>query len=179
MVACDGEGCPREWFHLECVGLTVAPEDNGEFSFFFFLPCLSPYRSPFSLQPSLCRSVFFWGSGVGLMFCPLPIQPKQTQHRGRVERIGTGGLEFVRVCLLGLRWVGKRGVKGGGHNTHAGPLPPFRRPLPGTFFHFSLFSATLLQNQRRLLTCVSLSSEMVLRGLQKEAEDHGAEVRLG
>ncbi|KAL2148151.1 hypothetical protein VTH82DRAFT_8734, partial [Thermothelomyces myriococcoides] len=28
MVACDGEGCPREWFHLECVGLKVAPKGN-------------------------------------------------------------------------------------------------------------------------------------------------------
>ncbi|KAK7402535.1 hypothetical protein QQX98_011706 [Neonectria punicea] len=25
MVACDADGCPREWFHLECVGLKVAP----------------------------------------------------------------------------------------------------------------------------------------------------------
>ncbi|KAI9158415.1 Chromatin modification-related protein [Paramyrothecium foliicola] len=25
MVACDAEGCPREWFHLACVGLRVAP----------------------------------------------------------------------------------------------------------------------------------------------------------
>ncbi|KAG0134945.1 hypothetical protein HOY82DRAFT_668243 [Tuber indicum] len=25
MVACDGENCPREWFHLACVGLSQAP----------------------------------------------------------------------------------------------------------------------------------------------------------
>ncbi|KAL2116391.1 hypothetical protein VTJ04DRAFT_8558 [Mycothermus thermophilus] len=30
MVACDGEGCPREWFHLECVGLRVAPRGNAK-----------------------------------------------------------------------------------------------------------------------------------------------------
>ena len=30
MVACDMEGCPREWFHLDCVGLTRAPRGNGE-----------------------------------------------------------------------------------------------------------------------------------------------------
>ncbi|SPQ20522.1 267d2e45-42eb-452b-bd7f-b193068cad51 [Thermothielavioides terrestris] len=30
MVACDGEGCPREWFHLECVGLKVAPKVNAK-----------------------------------------------------------------------------------------------------------------------------------------------------
>ncbi|KDN36256.1 hypothetical protein RSAG8_10944, partial [Rhizoctonia solani AG-8 WAC10335] len=28
MIACDGEGCEREWFHLPCVGLKVAPESN-------------------------------------------------------------------------------------------------------------------------------------------------------
>ncbi|KAI5821396.1 hypothetical protein BZA77DRAFT_219705, partial [Pyronema omphalodes] len=26
MVACDGEDCEREWFHLECAGLTMAPK---------------------------------------------------------------------------------------------------------------------------------------------------------
>ena len=31
MVACDADGCEREWFHLECVGLKVAPKTNGEF----------------------------------------------------------------------------------------------------------------------------------------------------
>ncbi|KAJ1309504.1 hypothetical protein OPQ81_006279 [Rhizoctonia solani] len=28
MIACDGEGCEREWFHLPCVGLKVAPEGS-------------------------------------------------------------------------------------------------------------------------------------------------------
>jgi hypothetical protein len=31
MVACDADGCPREWFHLECVGLKVAPGSKGTF----------------------------------------------------------------------------------------------------------------------------------------------------
>ncbi len=31
MVACDMESCPREWFHLDCVGLTKAPNKNGQF----------------------------------------------------------------------------------------------------------------------------------------------------
>lgn len=31
MVACDAEGCPKEWFHLECVGLKVAPSSKSEF----------------------------------------------------------------------------------------------------------------------------------------------------
>ena len=30
MVACDMESCPREWFHLDCVGLSKAPLKNGE-----------------------------------------------------------------------------------------------------------------------------------------------------
>lgn len=29
MVACDMESCPREWFHLDCVGLSKAPLKNG------------------------------------------------------------------------------------------------------------------------------------------------------
>lgn len=29
MVACDAEDCPREWFHLECVGLERAPGRNA------------------------------------------------------------------------------------------------------------------------------------------------------
>jgi len=30
MIACDGQDCAKEWFHLECVGLKVAPKGNGE-----------------------------------------------------------------------------------------------------------------------------------------------------
>jgi hypothetical protein len=30
MVACDAEKCPREWFHLECVGLEKAPGKNSK-----------------------------------------------------------------------------------------------------------------------------------------------------
>lgn len=30
MVACDMETCPREWFHLDCVGLTKAPKGNSK-----------------------------------------------------------------------------------------------------------------------------------------------------
>jgi hypothetical protein len=29
MVACDMKSCPREWFHLDCVGLSKAPLKNG------------------------------------------------------------------------------------------------------------------------------------------------------
>lgn len=31
MVGCDSDTCTREWFHLECVGLKVAPKGNGKF----------------------------------------------------------------------------------------------------------------------------------------------------
>ena len=34
MVGCDSDNCEREWFHLPCVGLKVAPKGNGE----LFLP---------------------------------------------------------------------------------------------------------------------------------------------
>ncbi|KAK0670911.1 putative transcriptional regulatory protein [Cercophora samala] len=30
MVGCDGVGCTREWFHLECVGLKIAPKANAK-----------------------------------------------------------------------------------------------------------------------------------------------------
>jgi len=29
MIACDGQGCAREWFHLDCAGLKVAPKGNS------------------------------------------------------------------------------------------------------------------------------------------------------
>lgn len=31
MVACDMDSCAREWFHLDCVGLTKAPKANSEY----------------------------------------------------------------------------------------------------------------------------------------------------
>jgi hypothetical protein len=37
MVGCDAESCEREWFHLECVGLKVAPKGNGMFSLLILL----------------------------------------------------------------------------------------------------------------------------------------------
>lgn len=33
MVACDAENCPREWYHLDCVGLHQAPRGKGMFHF--------------------------------------------------------------------------------------------------------------------------------------------------
>lgn len=35
MVACDNPNCPREWFHLSCVGLTKPPSKSGEYFSFF------------------------------------------------------------------------------------------------------------------------------------------------
>ncbi|KAI9714539.1 MAG: hypothetical protein M1820_000501 [Bogoriella megaspora] len=37
MVACDNVACPREWFHLTCVGLTKLPGSKGELSFLLYL----------------------------------------------------------------------------------------------------------------------------------------------
>lgn len=31
MVACDSDDCAREWFHLACVGLKVAPSSKSKF----------------------------------------------------------------------------------------------------------------------------------------------------
>lgn len=31
MVACDYDGCQKEWFHLECVGLKTAPSGKSEY----------------------------------------------------------------------------------------------------------------------------------------------------
>jgi hypothetical protein len=30
MVACDSDDCAREWFHLACVGLIVAPSSKSK-----------------------------------------------------------------------------------------------------------------------------------------------------
>lgn len=40
MVACDADGCKREWFHLECVGLKVAPKGNDKSTAGYRLPRL-------------------------------------------------------------------------------------------------------------------------------------------
>ncbi|KAL8697154.1 MAG: hypothetical protein Q9201_007276 [Fulgogasparrea decipioides] len=40
MVACDMDSCPREWFHLDCVGLAKAPRGNGMFDIFDESPAL-------------------------------------------------------------------------------------------------------------------------------------------
>lgn len=36
MVACDANGCAKEWFHLECAGLKVAPRGNGKLTLIIF-----------------------------------------------------------------------------------------------------------------------------------------------
>jgi hypothetical protein len=42
MVGCDADDCEREWFHLECVGLKVAPRGNGKL--------IRSYQTLFSLR---------------------------------------------------------------------------------------------------------------------------------
>ena len=39
MVACDADDCPREWFHLSCVGLEKAPGKSGELTMFEYIGC--------------------------------------------------------------------------------------------------------------------------------------------
>ena len=34
MVGCDGDNCEREWFHLNCVGLSRAPAKNGKLALY-------------------------------------------------------------------------------------------------------------------------------------------------
>ena len=34
MVGCDGDHCVREWFHLDCVGLSRAPSKAGKSSLY-------------------------------------------------------------------------------------------------------------------------------------------------
>lgn len=62
MVACDAEGCKREWFHLGCVGLKVAPKGNGESCFAcsnIFPPSLPlPHQQ---LLMSLCSKMVLRG----------------------------------------------------------------------------------------------------------------------
>ena len=52
MVACDGDDCQREWFHLECVGLAEAPPKKGE---------SDPNRS---IMSSWLISIFFFSTMV-------------------------------------------------------------------------------------------------------------------
>jgi len=48
MVGCDGDACEREWFHLGCVGLKVAPKSNGKFF---------PHLLPPKIGTSYCVSL--------------------------------------------------------------------------------------------------------------------------
>lgn len=47
MVGCDADSCEREWFHLECVGLKVAPKGNGMFS------CLLALKYPLIMNSEM------------------------------------------------------------------------------------------------------------------------------
>jgi hypothetical protein len=53
MVACDAENCPREWFHLECVGLEKAPGKNSKSNLHLFSSSRS-YTDAFSLAKWYC-----------------------------------------------------------------------------------------------------------------------------
>jgi hypothetical protein len=40
MVGCDSDSCEREWFHLPCVGLKIAPKGNGRFCIITLIPTI-------------------------------------------------------------------------------------------------------------------------------------------
>lgn len=42
MIGCDGDECPYEWFHLQCVGLTVGTRPRGK----WFCPNCRHYDGP-------------------------------------------------------------------------------------------------------------------------------------
>ena len=59
MVGCDAEDCPREWFHLDCVGLNKPPSKNGESPFLLSYAVVSLDFSEGCLGGFL---VFLWGA---------------------------------------------------------------------------------------------------------------------
>lgn len=50
MVGCDDESCPKEWFHLSCVGLTKAPNKNGEANLPLYELCFADNDSEMVLR---------------------------------------------------------------------------------------------------------------------------------
>lgn len=60
MVACDGEGCEREWFHLSCVGLRTAPRSNGKLRRFHLI-----YRIGFFV----CSNEWEWDMEANDVLC--------------------------------------------------------------------------------------------------------------
>ena len=63
MVACDAKDCPREWFHLNCVGLTKPPGKNGMSS------------TQFSVLPGLFVSNLSPSCQIGHLFPCIPSTP--------------------------------------------------------------------------------------------------------
>lgn len=53
MVGCDSDDCPREWFHLSCVGLTKAPAKNGKQDPFGSSDCYNPMSFEISIADLL------------------------------------------------------------------------------------------------------------------------------
>ena len=41
MIACDSSTCPVEWFHLDCLGLSCAPEGEWDMPSLHRFLCLS------------------------------------------------------------------------------------------------------------------------------------------
>jgi hypothetical protein len=72
MVGCDADGCPREWFHLGCVGLEVAPKGKGQsppaFTRAFFSVLTDVENSEMVLR-GLQEAVEDWGARGKVMSC--------------------------------------------------------------------------------------------------------------
>jgi hypothetical protein len=60
MVGCDADDCEREWFHLECVGLKVAPRSNGKLLFLSLPNDPRPFTPDLTLDIALTSITAKW-----------------------------------------------------------------------------------------------------------------------
>lgn len=100
MVACDNDACPREWFHLSCVGLTKPPGKNGEFSFFFFFfYYYFFFVSGVPVCPWFVYSVFGRLLANSSIYSQMVLQRMQREHEEKseweVEESLSNGLQVI------------------------------------------------------------------------------------
>jgi hypothetical protein len=82
MVGCDAENCEREWFHLPCVGLKVAPKGNGELPFLFQLVS---YPVTDFLQPNGIATIAKRSSKLSALMADKPIFIEEIMTRNLAE----------------------------------------------------------------------------------------------
>ncbi|KAK2731801.1 hypothetical protein FQN57_003162 [Myotisia sp. PD_48] len=73
MVACDNPNCPREWFHLSCVGLTKPPAKTG-------MSFMSFYSPSFGMESMTKANVFLLHGVVVVWYCN---ECKDISRKGR------------------------------------------------------------------------------------------------